>query len=70
MTANLGTWDRILRLVIGLALLFSPLLNIPAIWAESSWAYVSMAVGLILTATALFNFCPMYRIFGISTCKL
>lgn len=70
MTANLGTWDRILRLIVGLALLFSPLLNIPAIWSDGSWAYVSMAIGLILTATALFNFCPVYRIFGISTCKL
>lgn len=70
MTANLGTFDRILRLIVGLALLFSPLLNVPAIWSSGNWASVSMAIGLILTATALFNFCPIYRIFGISTCKL
>ncbi|NNE86544.1 MAG: DUF2892 domain-containing protein [Silicimonas sp.] len=70
MTANLGTWDRLLRLIVGVVLLFSPLLNIPAIWSGGIWAYVSMAVGLILTATALLTFCPIYRVFGISTCKL
>ena len=70
MIANLGSLDRILRLVIGLALLVSPLLNIPAIWTDGSWAYVSMAVGLVLTGTALFNFCPIYKLFGISTCRL
>ncbi len=70
MTANLGSVDRVLRLLIGLALLASPLLNIPAIWSDGTWAYASMAVGLVLTGTALFNFCPIYKVLGISTCRL
>ena len=70
MTANIGSVDRVLRLIIGLVLLFSPLLNIPAIWSSETWAYLSMAVGLILAGTALFKFCPVYQLLGISTCKL
>jgi hypothetical protein len=70
MTLNIGNIDRIARLVIGLALLASPLLNIPAIRSSSALAYTSMGVGLILTLTAVFGFCPIYRILGRSTCKI
>jgi len=70
MTANLGNLDRIARLFIGLLLFFFPLLNIPQIWSSSGWAYASMAVGVVLTFTALTRFCPLYRVLGISTCKL
>lgn len=70
MIANLGSIDRLARLAVGLILLFAPLLNLPAIWSSSTLAYGSMAVGLVLILTALFRLCPLYRIFGISTCKL
>jgi hypothetical protein len=67
MTLNLGNIDRIARLLIGLALFVLPLLNIPAIWSSSALAYTSMGVGLILALTAVFGFCPIYRILGRST---
>jgi hypothetical protein len=70
MTANLGSPDRLIRGIVGLALIFLPLLNIPPIWSSAALAYGSMAVGLILVLTALVRFCPLYRIAGISTCKL
>jgi hypothetical protein len=70
MTANLGSPDRLFRAILGLALIFLPLLNIPAIWSSAPLSYGSMAVGLVLVLTALFRFCPLYRIVGISTCKL
>ncbi|MCF2870403.1 DUF2892 domain-containing protein [Octadecabacter sp. G9-8] len=70
MTANLGLPDRLIRAIIGLALFLLPLLNVPTIWSSATLAYGSMAIGLILVLTALFRFCPLYRIFGISTCKL
>tara|TARA_R110002110_G_scaffold37441_9_gene123757 strand:+ start:1791 stop:2003 length:213 start_codon:yes stop_codon:yes gene_type:complete len=69
MTANLGNADRMLRAIIGIALILAPLLNIPAIWSTPALSYGSIAVGLVLVATALFRFCPLYRVFGISTCK-
>ena len=70
MTANLGSPDRILRAILGIVLIVLPLLNIPAIWSSAGLAYGSMAVGLILVLTALVRFCPLYRLVGISTCKL
>ena len=70
MTANLGNADRVLRLILGLVLFCAPLLNMPAIWSSALFSYGSMIVGLVLVATALFRFCPIYRILGISTCKL
>ena len=70
MSANVGNMDRILRGILGLVLFFAPLLNTPAIWSNAALAYASMAVGIILVATALFRFCPLYRLLGMSTCKL
>ncbi|MBD3665425.1 YgaP family membrane protein [Sulfitobacter aestuariivivens] len=70
MTANLGSPDRLLRAILGIALIVLPLLNMPAIWSSSALAYGSIAVGLILVLSALIRFCPLYRIFGVSTCKL
>jgi hypothetical protein len=70
MNANLGNLDRVIRIILGLALIVAPLLNIPAVWSSAVLSYGSMAVGLVLVVTGLFRFCPIYRIFGISTCKL
>lgn len=70
MTANLGTADRLLRAIVGLALILSPLANVPAIWSSGTFAFASMAVGAVLIATSLIRFCPLYRIVGISTCKI
>ncbi len=70
MTANIGRPDRLIRAIIGAALFILPLLNIPAIWSSAALAYGSMAVGAVLALTAVFGFCPLYRIVGISTCKL
>lgn len=66
MTKNVGSLDKTIRLVLGIAL---------AAWAflgmglASTMSYVALAVGVILIATALMNFCPLFRILGISTNK-
>lgn len=70
MTANVGKADRIARILLGLALFFAPLLNLPAVWSSAAFAYASMAVGVVLVLTALVRFCPAYRLLGLSTCKL
>ncbi len=70
MTPNLGHPDRLTRGLLGLILIVAPLLNIPAIWSGAALVYASMAIGGILLLTALFRFCPLYRILGLSTCKL
>ena len=70
MTAKIGKVDIIARFFVGSLLFFLPLLNIPAIWSRALLAYASMAIGLILVATAAFRFCPLYRLLGISSCKI
>jgi hypothetical protein len=63
MKANLGGVDRALRVLVGLALLAWLVLGEGAArW----WGLV----GLIPLLTALAGFCPLYRLFGLSTCPL
>ncbi|MDO8347723.1 MAG: DUF2892 domain-containing protein [Rugosibacter sp.] len=57
MKANVGGIDRILRIVVGLALIG---------WAFAGgpvWAWI----GIVPLATALINFCPLYTLIGINT---
>ena len=70
MSANVGTADRIIRAILGIVLIIAPLLNMPTIWSNAYYAYGSMTLGVILIATALFRFCPLYRLVGLSTCRI
>jgi len=60
MKANVGGIDRILRIVAGLALVAWVVLANGPVWA---W------IGVVPLATGLINFCPLYSILGISSCK-
>jgi len=59
MKENLGCIDKIIRTVLGTVLVVWAVMGGP-VWA---WA------GVILLATAVINFCPLYAIFGFKTCK-
>lgn len=67
MTNNLGSLDRVLRFILGAALVFLPLLGVVS-FGSLNWLVV--LVGVVFVATAAMKFCPLYRIFGIRTCKL
>jgi hypothetical protein len=60
MKANVGGIDKIVRIVVGLALIAWALLGGPA------WAWI----GVLPLATGLFNFCGLYALLGISTCSV
>ncbi|EGY53087.1 YgaP family membrane protein [Neisseria shayeganii] len=60
MNSNLGQADRLLRLIAGIALIALSLTGVIGVWG---W------IGIIFVATALINFCPIYRLLGISTKK-
>ena len=60
MKSNVGGIDRILRLVVGLALV-----ALAATGTIGVWGYV----GIVPIATAALGWCPAYLPFGISTCK-
>ncbi|MCL5779045.1 DUF2892 domain-containing protein [Limibaculum sp. FT325] len=59
-TANVGTTDRILRIVLGLLLIG---LALGGQIGVGGW------IGVVPLATAFLRFCPAYAIFGIRTCK-
>lgn len=59
---NVGTFDRALRVVVGLLLL-----SLFFIYPDSSWRYASL-FGLIPLVTGLVGTCPIYSLLGVSTC--
>jgi hypothetical protein len=63
MKNNVGSIDKIIRLVLALGLfsLFFFLDGSARYWA---------ILGVVPLATGLMNFCPLYAIFGLSTCPL
>ena len=63
MTKNVGQIDRILRIVIGLALLAGFFLNADATYR---WAYL---IGIVPLATGLMSSCALYSVLGFNTCK-
>lgn len=70
MKFNVGTPDRIARLVIGAVFVLLPLLPGIALFANPLWFWASLIVGVVLIGTALVRFCPLYAILGLSTCKV
>ena len=60
MTPNLGTFDRVVRVVLGVMLLglYGAL--------PSPWRYLTL-LGAVLIATALVAHCPLYRVLGVSS---
>lgn len=61
MNPNVGSADKVIRIIIGIALL-SMLL-----WVQGNAKYWGL-IGIIPIATALMSWCPAYAIVGIKTC--
>lgn len=59
---NVGGIDRILRIVVGAALLLGFFLNGAGAYG---WLYL---IGIIPLATGLMQTCPLYSLFGLNTC--
>ena len=65
MKANMGNTDRAIRIVI--AIIVGILYWQGVI--EGLLAYVLIGLSTIFTLTSVVNFCPLYTLFGIKTCK-
>jgi len=61
MNVNVGTVDRSLRIVAGLALI-----ALAATGTVGLWGYI----GVVPLLTGLFRVCPAYSIFGMDTCGI
>lgn len=61
MKPNVGTTDRLVRIIAGLALITPA-----ALGKVGWWGYI----GVIPLATGLFRFCPAYTLLGLRTCPV
>ncbi len=61
MNVNVGSADKAVRIVIGLALLSLVFL----LDGKARWFGL---IGLVPLLTAFLGFCPLYTLLGVSTC--
>ncbi|MEL6206484.1 MAG: DUF2892 domain-containing protein [Pseudomonadota bacterium] len=59
-TTNIGSLDRILRIVVGLALIALAATGLLGVWAF---------IGVVPLVTAFMKFCPAYALLGLRTCN-
>lgn len=64
MPTNMGSVDRIARIVLGLVLIaFALGFLLPG----SAYAWIGW-IGVVPLLTAILGFCPLYTVLGLSTC--
>ena len=67
MTKNVGNVDKVIRMILALAAAYFAY----AKEFDSAWmSYVLWAVAIILLLTTLTSRCPLFSVFGISSCKV
>ncbi len=60
MGKNVGGIDRVLRLIVGIVLI-----ALVFVGPQTPWGWI----GIIPLVTALFGYCPAYRLIGLNTCS-
>lgn len=61
MKTNVGSTERVIRIILGLVLI-----GLAATGSIGLWGWL----GVVPLATGLAGWCPPYAMFGISTCKM
>lgn len=61
LPSNEGSLDRMLRVVLGLAIL-----SLAFVGPRTPWGYL----GLVPILTGALGSCPLYTLLGLSTCRL
>ena len=59
MKTNVGTIDRVVRIVVGLTLV-----GLAAAGTIGAWGYI----GVLPLLTGIVRVCPAYTVFGVDTC--
>ncbi len=63
MKTNVGSADKVVRIVVGIGLLSLFFI------LEGNIRFIGL-VGIVPITTALMGWCPLYSILGLSTCPL
>ena len=61
MRANVGSFDRTLRIIAGVILILLAVTQVIGPWG---W------IGIVPLLTGVFRFCPAYSLLGVRTCKV
>jgi len=61
MNVNVGTIDRVIRILVGIALIVLAYLGTIGLWGY---------IGVVPLATGLLRVCPAYSILGMNTCGM
>lgn len=66
MKTNEGNLDRAARVVLGLVLVTAAIVfpNVLGSWTWLLW------IGIVPIVTGIVGWCPLYAIFGLSTCPV
>jgi len=65
MKKNMGTADRIIRVMVAVIILILYLTNV----ISGTLCLILLVIAAIFTLTSIVSFCPLYTLFGISTCR-
>jgi len=66
LTKNVGSIDKTIRLVAGLLLAAYAILGAGL---SSTMGILALVVGVVFIVTGVVNFCPLFKILGISSFK-
>ena len=66
MKKNMGTIDKIVRIIIAIGLTVLYYLEV----IEGTLGIVLLALSAIFVITSFLSFCPLYTIIGFSTCPM
>lgn len=65
MKKNMGSSDKLIRLAVAIVLIVLYYTGI----LSGTIGIIVLVLALVFTITSLISFCPLYTLFGISTCK-
>ena len=66
MKKNMGSLDKGIRVSVAIIIALLYMFDV----IQGTLAYVLMGIAIIFLVTSFINFCPLYALLGINTCKI
>ncbi len=66
MKKNMGSTDKLIRILVAVAAALLVYFEV----VSGTLAYILIAIAAIFVLTSLVSFCPIYKLFGMNTCKV
>ena len=66
MKKNVGNLDKVVRIILAIVLLALYFTNV----ITGTWGILLLVAAAILVLTSLMSSCPLYSVFGFSSCPL